>query len=619
MQVASIASLVVREVDPSLDEAAVAAALESVLGSPVRRVSRFSRSRRGHAAQPVPLPLVRVECATDTQQEELLRCGSVVINGARCPVSVALAAETSSAALGKQHVVAAEQVGRNGTAMISRRARALASKRRVPLPPPPQLSVELVALGADALNVRVRLLLPESGGSGSGRAGASTGPAPTCQPCEVAPQDEEAWPLHAAAARGDVDALVRLLDRRDDASPRATTTTTGGGAVAGAGAVAAKPNGLTPLMVAAEHGHVAAARLLLARGRGAAASVGQRSHAKLTAAQYARTHGHAALAAELDAHARLQPAAPATPSSVPVVSCPVCGERLKPRPNLHYLRERAARGDEPNPLVSAFCASGAADALARPVWHGLNNHKHLRKEASESLAVLAALRRLPRWSAACRNERAADTGADGSGGGGGGGGSGSGGSVGGGGGGGRGSHVLDLCSGKGLTAALAALEEPSCVVSAIDLLLPSALPHFEEALPPGRLHYVRLDLLGDGFVRALEARVEAVARPAFLLGVHLCGELSLRAIEAFGAIARVEALLLVPCCLPNRALPAAPPWLYASPQADEQAAAWCSLLEARCRELPGVRVTSWREPHIASAKRFIVMVERVRTVSESGG
>ena len=565
---ASIRSLVLREVDPSLDEAAVAAALSRVLGSPVRRVTRFSKSRRGHAAQPVPLSLVRVECATDTQQEQLLRCGSVVINRTRCPVEVALSAETSSAALGRQHVVAAEQRGRNGTAIISRRARALAPKRRMSALHSPQLCLELVALGADALDVQVRLLLPGGGGGrcSDERGRASSGRAPTCQPCEAASQDVEAWPLHDAAARGDVDALSRLLER-----------------LAGAGA--AKPNGLTPLMVAAEHGHVAASRLLLARG-----GVGQRSHAKLTAAQYASTHGHAALAAELEGHVRLQFAASA---SVPVVSCPVCGERLKPRPNLHYLRARAARGDEPNPLVSAFCASDAADALARPVWHGLNNHKHLRKEATESMAVLAALRRLPRWSASC-DERDDSSAAGG------------------------GTHVLDLCSGKGLTAALAALDEPSCVVSAIDLLLPSALPHFEEALPPGRLTYLRLDLLGDDFISRLEARVESVARPAYLLGVHLCGELSLRAIEAFGAIPRIEALCLVPCCLPNRALPIAPPWLYASPRAEEQAAAWCSLLEARCRDLPGVRVSSWREPHIASTKRFIVMVERVHAVSESG-
>ena len=39
---------------------------------------------------------------------------------------------------------------------------------------------------------------------------------------------------------------------------------------------------------------------------------------------------------------------------------------------------------------------------------------------------------------------------------------------------------------------------------------------------------------------------------AVLVGVHLCGPLSPRATELFGALPQLEALLLVPCCLDKR-------------------------------------------------------------------
>jgi hypothetical protein len=36
-----------------------------------------------------------------------------------------------------------------------------------------------------------------------------------------------------------------------------------------------------------------------------------------------------------------------------------------------------------------------------------------------------------------------------------------------------------------------------------------------------------------------------------LLAMHLCGALSVRAIEAFKALATVEVIVLCPCCLPG--------------------------------------------------------------------
>ena len=56
--------------------------------------------------------------------------------------------------------------------------------------------------------------------------------------------------------------------------------------------------------------------------------------------------------------------------------------------------------------------------------------------------------------------------------------------------------------------------------------------------------------------RATDPSLEPAPRPSSALcvatGVHLCGELSPRAIALFGSIAALDALVLVPCCLDKR-------------------------------------------------------------------
>lgn len=84
--------------------------------------------------------------------------------------------------------------------------------------------------------------------------------------------------LLAAAGCGDVAALEALLPAAGDLS-----------AFAG-------PHGVTPLMVAAAGGHVAAVTILLQRG----SSPSRRDEAGRSAADHARTCGHAHLATRLD-------------------------------------------------------------------------------------------------------------------------------------------------------------------------------------------------------------------------------------------------------------------------------------------------------------------------------
>ena len=49
-------------------------------------------------------------------------------------------------------------------------------------------------------------------------------------------------------------------------------------------------------------------------------------------------------------------------------------------------------------------------------------------------------------------------------------------------------HLVDLCCGKGLTTALAAYNLPLSTTTAVDLLLPSELPHFEARDMPRDVH-----------------------------------------------------------------------------------------------------------------------------------
>jgi len=56
------------------------------------------------------------------------------------------------------------------------------------------------------------------------------------------------------------------------------------------------------------------------------------------------------------------------------------------------------------------------------------------------------------------------------------------------------------------------------------------------------------------FFAALEEEVHrqtAEGRTAILVGMHLCGNLSERAIELFQRIPLIKALILSPCCLPK--------------------------------------------------------------------
>ena len=127
--------------------------------------------------------------------------------------------------------------------------------------------------------------------------------------------------------------------------------------------------------------------------------------------------------------------------------------------------------------------------------------------------------------------------------------------------------LLDLCSGFGyLSMFLAELLPPERFDKIV--LLDKAWPmHSQEASPtatqinpehilrddwPIRLTTSKTDLKSPSARRSLDKHIISRAPgPLILLGIHLCGQLSVRAIELFNSSPNVTMLALKPCCLPQ--------------------------------------------------------------------
>jgi hypothetical protein len=136
--------------------------------------------------------------------------------------------------------------------------------------------------------------------------------------------------------------------------------------------------------------------------------------------------------------------------------------------------------------------------------------------------------------------------------------------------------IIDLCSGKGyLSMLLSEYLQPEKVTKLI--LIDKAWPMcFAEPKPhhmnwdhiygsytthddkeetyfttwPIPLHTSKQDLKQKSTFRQLKKRI-AKAGPTFILGVHLCGTLSIQAVSLFHTLDSVEGLILKPCCLPG--------------------------------------------------------------------
>lgn len=333
--------------------------------------------------------------------------------------------------------------------------------------------------------------------------------------------------------------------------------------------------GCTPLMLLAM-GHCDESllwKLLEHRGD---ASVAVRSETRRTAADYAEELESKRSSQVVE---RLRALEAAEVLRTAAYRCPVCGDVVKNRPLLAYFWERAERGEEANALLKRFFSNMSYRPLLQPRYHQINNARQLRKELSESISVLEALERaVPTFSGSW--------------------------------------HLIDLCCGKSITAALASIRYPGIAISAIDKLARGFLPHFDDALEVreeccSSVNYVQLDVLGEAFIPKLEELVERASRPTALLGMHLCGQLSLRAVDAFARLERVRTVVLSPCCLPRKGDAKSPSHLFASKDSTEQYQSWALHLQATLQEsFPCTLLTRESISDILSPKNVVICANK---------
>eukprot|EP00445_Apocalathium_hangoei_P067553 CAMPEP_0204136068 /NCGR_PEP_ID=MMETSP0361-20130328/16617_1 /ASSEMBLY_ACC=CAM_ASM_000343 /TAXON_ID=268821 /ORGANISM="Scrippsiella Hangoei, Strain SHTV-5" /LENGTH=544 /DNA_ID=CAMNT_0051089529 /DNA_START=212 /DNA_END=1843 /DNA_ORIENTATION=+ len=335
----------------------------------------------------------------------------------------------------------------------------------------------------------------------------------------------------------------------------------------------------TPLMLAAM-GHCSeslAARMLELCPEDA--GVTARSGTGKTAADYAEMHsGGSQFALSLRALER------EALEGRGIGRCPVCGEAVSARTKMHLLADRCRCGDEANTLVVRFFNSSTSAMLERltmPHFHPLNDGKKLSKKISQSMAMLEALEgsvgSLADW------------------------------------------HIVDLCCGKALTSTLAALRHPGVRVTAVDRLSRRKQPHFAE-VGLASVEYARLDVLADDFIENIVQTIEKVGRPTAVLGMHLCGRLSERAIELFQAVPVAQRCVLSPCCLPHAkdAPPALAP-LYRSNALDsEQYAAWGLHLKEALASQSGTVVDMVEVQDIMSIKNTVITAAKAASTSSMG-
>ena len=346
--------------------------------------------------------------------------------------------------------------------------------------------------------------------------------------------------------------------------------------------------GFTPLMLAVGGGGgfgnkkskemTAVTRFLLSRG--AAASLGAHSNKRRTAADYADLHRKPWLARELrelelehNSKVQQQQAlngqgpTEENPEDIAIqmpgekhFRCRICGDRLGGC-KFRLARKDVESGKQTNPLIAQFfsdsglgSSSAIQEALSKPALHSFNARKRFTKELTEVLGMLVRLQRIIATSTEPEQSW----------------------------------HVIDLCCGKGFLATLVAICFPSFVVTAVDRLLDNYLPHFE---PAGirNVRYAPLDVMSAGFPdeihRLVKDKDHGDGRPVVIMGMHLCGLLSIRALELIRKVPGVRGVVLAPCCLPCQKLSEdTPASVYEGRDNLEKFLRWCDFLEARMKQ-----------------------------------
>ena len=182
------------------------------------------------------------------------------------------------------------------------------------------------------------------------------------------------------------------------------------------------------------------------------------------------------------------------------------------------------RFDDGNAHGRAFERSALRRAMARdPAFDSMARHRNVKKEITEAHGALAQVRRALRTR-------------------------------GGGGEDGDGLVLVELCSGRGFVSLVLADAFPKARIYMIDRDTTMDVSHVE-TYGGERMSFHALDLHStacEEFVRGVADDAETRGQTVVLVGVHLCGTLSHRAIELYERIERAVAIVVAPCCLPQR-------------------------------------------------------------------
>ena len=108
------------------------------------------------------------------------------------------------------------------------------------------------------------------------------------------------------------------------------------------------------------------------------------------------------------------------------------------------------------------------------------------------------------------------------------------------------SILVDFCSGKRALTAVFTLLNLRSIVKAVAVDVEEPHPYLKNYRD---LHYVRKSLFSKDIVDALKKHLDD--KPVYGVGIHCCGELSIKAID-LAAELNIGKLYLMPCCLPRK-------------------------------------------------------------------
>lgn len=215
----------------------------------------------------------------------------------------------------------------------------------------------------------------------------------------------------------------------------------------------------------------------------------------------------------------------------------------RPKISLDYLLENASnRPESLNPYIKAFidlsCAHDPLSVLRKLIScddrvRKVFNHKSLKKEITESMAMAFALNKVAGKKLGIRGDMT-DLNLE----------------------------LLqqhqftfyDVCSGRGITSIIFRLFFPESRIVMIDFNQ-SINVEFLQASELASIEFRHMDIYQPDFSNFLVASTErdiSDGRVPCIFGMHLCGQLSNRVIELFNDIYTIPILVVIPCCMPRR-------------------------------------------------------------------